>query len=220
MPARPATPAPAPVARPAAPAAAPAANPSPYALPARLAAKTGGPVMTPSPAPAPTARPPAATSPAPAAPSAPAAEAPPAPVIPADPAEAWKHALGVLSPHQRVVVEENAAFGGFEGGTLALVVRVEQWRPVVREHLQEVDFVSVLPGFRRFEIRRGDEGQTGREARNEFEEKRAAAAREAVAASALVKRLVAMLDGRVEYTEASNLGEGDRSPLHDEGSDD
>lgn len=140
-------------------------------------------------------------------------------MVPTDPAEAWKHALGVLSPHQRVVVEENAAFGGFVGGTLALVVRVEQWRPVVREHLQEVDFVSVLPGFRRFEIRRGDEGQTGREARNEVEERAAAAAREAVAASPVVKRLLAMLGGRVEFTEASKLGEGDRSALHEEGSD-
>ncbi|MDP2308101.1 MAG: hypothetical protein Q8P18_18905 [Pseudomonadota bacterium] len=168
---------------------------------------------------------------APAAPSLPAPRLPapvvavipvepPPPVVPADPAEAWKCALGVLSPHQRVVVEENAAFVSFEGGTLALVVRVEQWRPVVREHLQEVDFVSVLPGFRRFDIRRGDEGQTGREFRNEADERRAAAAREAVAASAVVKRLVAMLDGRVEYTEASKLDEGDRSTNSEESSDD
>ncbi|MDP2313660.1 MAG: hypothetical protein Q8P41_12190, partial [Pseudomonadota bacterium] len=147
------------------------------------------------------------------------AAAPAAPELPADPAEAWKHALGVLSPHQRVVVEENAAFASFEGGTLALVVRVEQWRPVVREHLQEVDFVSVLPGFRRFEIRRGDEGQTGREARNEADERRAQAAREAVAASAVVKRLVAMLGGRVEHTEASLIDGGDRSPASEESDD-
>ncbi len=126
----------------------------------------------------------------------------------------------MLSPHQRVVVEENAAFGSFEGGTLALVVRVEQWRPVVREHLQEVDFVSVLPGFRRFEIRRGDEGQTGREARNEADERRLEAARAAVSASPLVHRLVAMLAGRVEYTEASRLDEGDRLPGSEESSDD
>lgn len=169
-----------------------------------------------APAPVPTVRP---TTAPPALPEA-LPEAPPAPDLPPDPAEAWKSALGVLSPHQRVVVEENAAFGSFEGGTLALVVRVEQWRPIVKEHLQEVDFISVLPGFRRFEIRRGDEGQTGREARNEVDERRAAAAREAVAASPLVRRLVALLDGRVELTEASTLGEGDRSPLHDEGSDD
>ncbi|MES2644056.1 MAG: hypothetical protein V4850_31510 [Myxococcota bacterium] len=187
---------------------APASPPAPssYALPARLAGKAGAPVMAPAPAtPAPIA-----LAPAP----------PPAPEPPPDPAEAWKLALGVLSIHQRELVEENTAFGGFEGGTLALVVRVEQWRPVVKEHLQEVDFISVLPGFRRFEIRRGDEGQTGREGRNEIDERRAEAAREAVAASPLVKRLVAMLDGRVEITEASKLGEGDRSPLHDEGSDD
>lgn len=118
------------------------------------------------------------------------------------------------------MVEENAAFGGFEGGTLALVVRVEQWRPVVREHLQEVDFVSVLPGFRRFEIRRGDEGQTGREARNEVDERRAEAAREAVAASPVVRRLVAMLGGRIEHTEASRLDEGDRSTVNEEATDD
>jgi hypothetical protein len=201
---------------------APASPPAPassYALPARLAAKAGAPaspptVRAPAAAPAPSA--PAPSAPAPLAPP----EPPPAPEPPPDPAEAWKLALGVLSIHQRELVEENTAFGGFEGGTLALVVRVEQWRPVVKEHLQEVDFISVLPGFRRFEIRRGDEGQTGREGRNEVDERRAEAAREAVAASPLVKRLVAMLDGRVEITEASKLGEGDRSPLHDEGSDD
>ena len=180
--------------------------PSGLPLPTRLGGSLG--VTAPAAAPAPYTIRPA---------SAPVYVPPPLPVeLPPEPEDAWKLALGVLTPHQREVVLENAAFVSFDAGTLALVVRVEQWRPVVRESLQEVDFVSVLPGFRRFELRRGDEGQTGREARNEADERRNVAAREAVVASAMVARLVALLGGRVEFVEASRLDEGDRSSVSEE----
>lgn len=115
---------------------------------------------------------------------------------------------------------EQAAYGGFADGTLTLVVRQERNRAIVREQLLDVDFVSVLPGFRRLEIRVGDEGKTGREARTEADERRAAAAREAVASSPLVQRLVALLGGRVEHVEASTLDGGDRMSSTEEGNDD
>jgi hypothetical protein len=106
-----------------------------------------------------------------------------------------------------VLVEENAAFGGFEGGTLVLLVRSEVWRARVRERLQEIDFVSVLPGFRRFDVRLGGDGRTGREARGEVAERRLELARAGVERSPLVRRLVAALGGAIETIEPSDLAE-------------
>ncbi len=130
----------------------------------------------------------------------PPADLPAAP--PRDPAVAWLLALFGLGPHGRVVVEENAAFVAFAGGTLVLEVRNELWRTQIGERLREADFVEYLPGFRRFELRLGGAGRTGREVRTAAEERRAVAAQAAVAASPEVHRLVALLGGRVEHTEA------------------
>jgi hypothetical protein len=135
---------------------------------------------------------------------------------PAEPSVAWRMALDPLGPHVKVLVEENAAFGGFEGGTLTLVVRSEMWRTRVRERLQELDFTRMLPGFRRLEVRLGDEGRTGREVRSEAEQRRLEAARAAVEGSPLVKRLLAAFGGKIESIEASALAEGDRSASSEE----
>lgn len=145
----------------------------------------------------------------------PAPEPPPRP--PEDPAEAWKWALRSLNAHQQVLVTENAAYVSFAGGTLTLVVRVERWRPILQEHLADVDFPSALPGFRRLEIRCSeDEGRTGREARSIEEAARYQAAVEAVERSPLVKRLVDALAGRVDVIEVSRL-EGSASEDVEEG---
>jgi hypothetical protein len=118
---------------------------------------------------------------------------------------AWIWALRSLNTHQRVMVTENAAFASFAGGTLTLVVRLDRWRPILQEHLRDVDFPSALPGFRRLEIRSGEEGRTGREARTLDEEARQKAAEEAVAVAPVVKRLVELLAGRVDVIETSRL---------------
>jgi hypothetical protein len=142
-------------------------------------------------------------------PEEPAAEPPP---IPTDPAKAWRAALRGITRHQAVMIEENAAFGAFIDGTLFLNVRQDRWRSILQEHLREVDFVSYLPGFRRWELRLAEGGRTGREARTQEDERRAVTARAAVAASPIIARLVAALGGRVDYVEASMLG-GEEHPL-------
>ena len=191
---------------------------SPYALPPRLGgpkppADTGSSSSTPA------VRPVAAPPVPPAPPPEPVAPAPP-PVIPTEPAEAWVYALNGINAYQRTTVLENTAFGGFADGTLVLSIRNERYRAILREQLQEVDFVSVLPGFRRFEIRLDDVGRTGREARHDDDARRAVAAREAVERSPLVARLVTLLGGRVEVVEASTLEGGDRSTTSEDNGDD
>jgi hypothetical protein len=114
---------------------------------------------------------------------------------------AWRRAVGGLPAHSRVIVDENAAFVGYEAGVLTLAVRAERWLGPVRERVRDVDFTRVLEGFRNVEVIVAGTGRTGREVRAVVDERRRVDARAAAQASDAVKRILATFGGELESVE-------------------
>lgn len=105
---------------------------------------------------------------------------------------------------QRVLVEENVAFVGYDGGTVALAVRNRMWVGHVREVLKDVDFTTRFRGFRNLQVGvDGDAGRTGRELRDAWDASRRDAAREAAGKSEALRRILKAFGGAIESIEPS-----------------
>jgi hypothetical protein len=135
------------------------------------------------------------------------------------PIRAWRHALEVLSPYGRNIVDEYAGFVEYVDGELRLSVRDERAASTVRERLRDVDFSSHLPGFRRYEVGVRSVGRTGRELRAEHEERRRLEATAAAHKHPGLARLLVLLGGEIERVEALQLP-GETLMIEEERSDD
>lgn len=142
-------------------------------LPAWTPPSTSAPPAAPSPAPAP-----------PAAPAPPTAEPASRPARPsADPQVGWRRLLQSLKPFEQEDLHQGAGIIGLEGGTLVIAVRAEPRRGRVERILRDADLGAFFEGFRRFEVRVTEAGQTGRERMDEDARRRAEEARAQAEAS-------------------------------------
>jgi hypothetical protein len=130
------------------------------------------------------------------------------------PASAWREALATLSPLNRTLVEDHAAFVRFKDGILVLAARSERLAGQIRERVREADFATHLPGFRNVEVVCDDVGRTGNEARAVGDERRRAEARAAAEASPALARVRAAFGAVLESVEP--LSEAPAAPIFEE----
>lgn len=109
--------------------------------------------------------------------------------------------MASLSPFARTTVSDMAGVEGYEEGILRLVVRTDPARTRVRDALGPVDFSAFLAGFRNVQVRVGQEGRIGREARADELAQRRVDARKAAEEHPQVRRLLAVFGARIDAVE-------------------
>jgi hypothetical protein len=125
--------------------------------------------------------------------------------------------LSQLAAVPRATIEQDAAFVSYNGAVLTLGVRSPAKLNLIRETLRNADFTTCLPGFRNVDvIVDTSSGQTGREIKRAFDEKRREEAKIAAAESATVKRVLAMFGGEVESVEPSDAIDATAGTTDDE----
>jgi hypothetical protein len=130
---------------------------------------------------------------------------PPPPAPPAPPAQAWLQAVAGLKPASRTIVRETTAFLRYEDGLLVLAARTDREASRARELVRDADFAAHLAGFRNVEIRVGDLGRTGREARSDATARIAERAKADAAGSTALGRVVRAFGGTLEEVEPLGL---------------
>jgi hypothetical protein len=115
----------------------------------------------------------------------------------------WRRLLESLGEFQRSEVDQGATVLSFGSGLLVVGVRTDFRRNAIEDVLRDVDFTLFFEGFRRLEIRVTDEGQTGRERRDEATQRAQATAVEQVDASPAVSRLKKRFDAVVAEVVAT-----------------